>query len=904
MSRRSSEEATSNERNVVVKRHDITKKAPKDKRQYRVLELSNGLKVLLLSDPSAKKCGAAMHIAAGSSSDPEEVPGIAHLCEHMLFMGSEKYPIEHNFSRFIRQRDGHYNGHTYTFMTEYYFDIAPKHLEEALDRFIHMFISPLFTESALEREVQAVDSEFKDFQAFDAQRENQIVGSLTRTGVSKFICGNIDTLWNIPRAKGINVRSELIKFFEAHYCATNMSLCLVADWNMEDLEHAVLKAPLYEIPKGNAESKVQDELFYGPEELGLYLMDEGNLKPTLKRRGWTTALNTEIVVERSDFSYVNICITLTEEGVRHVEEVIKLIFSYIGTVKNYDLPTLRKYYTNFEPKHTFEVAKQYAHRLGEVPFERVAEPYDPQTLRTVLSQLTPDRMMYLVRTRENAQLEGLQKEKYYGVEYKKTKLSAELMTRFEKALATPFPSGTAERSDSGGPQKTKSEDATGADLNMAHPELLEDNDYFRMWYMGNYSQKSKLYALLTLPNILGDPLKQITAQIVVKCLLHEKRRQPQNLSVAVCSRGFELCFSYYADVCSECASFVERIVAYTPKKAVFNLVLREVVRVLKNFETKWPCEQSESLLDSILTEGSSTPMELLEAAEVITYDRFLVCLPQIWSFLHLELFACGYVIKEQVRQVGPRLSAAIGPKHRKGALPPARLALARELLIQEGGFFYEHEQRTHPNSCRDVYLQTGSSDIRDSFLLTMAVKLVAEPIFDTLRTKEQLCYYAHAYARKSNGRQGIRLVIQGGHNPTFVEERIDAFLENFLGHVRSMSDEDFERCRAACRVSPKCELALHCWNEIKNRRCRFDLDLWKTESKNQLRWITKKDLVEFYEKRIAPGSAERRKLSIRVLSVPEANGSEGERSELARKRVFSVHALKKSLYSLRFSEYQ
>ncbi|KAK0424579.1 hypothetical protein QR680_008731 [Steinernema hermaphroditum] len=811
-----------------------------------------------------------MHIGAGGSSDPEEVPGIAHLCEHMLFMGSEKYPIEHNFSRFIRQRDGHYNGHTYTFMTEYYFDIAPKHLEEALDRFIHMFISPLFTESALEREVQAVDSEFKDFQAFDAQRENKIVGSLSRTGssVSKFICGNIDTLWNIPRAKDINVRSEVIKFFETHYCDTNMSLCLVADWTLEDLERAALKAPLHEIPKGTVESKVQDELFYGPEELGLYLMDEGNLKPTLKRREWATALNTEIVVERSDFSHVNICITLTEEGVRHVEEVIKLIFSYIGTVKNYDLPTLRKYYTNFEPKHTFEVAKQYAHRLGEVPFERVAEPYDPQTLRTVLSQLTPDRMMYLVRTRENAQLEGLQKEKYYGVEYKKTKLSAELMTRFEKALATPFPSGTAERSDSGGPQKTKSEDATGADLNMAHPELLEDNDYFRMWYMGNYSQKSKLYALLTLPNILGDPLKQITAQIVVKCLLHEKRRQPQNLSVAVCSRGFELCFSYYADVCSECASFVERIVAYTPKKAVFNLVLREVVRVLKNFETKWPCEKSESLLDSILTEGSSTPMELLEAAEVITYDRFLVCLPQIWSFLHLELFAYGYVIEEQVRQVGPRLSAAIGPKHRKGALPPGRLDLGRELLIQEGGFFYEHEQRTHPNSCRDVYLQTGSSDIRDSFLLTMAVKLVAEPIFDTLRTKEQLCYYAHAYARKSNGRQGIRLVIQGGHNPTFVEERIDAFLENFL-----------------VAYAPA-------------------YDLWKTESKNQLRWITKKDLVEFYEKRIAPGSAERRKLSIRVFSVPEANGSEEERYEFARKRVTSVHALKKSLSSLRISESQ
>ncbi len=34
---------------------------------------------------------AAMNVHVGHFSDPENIPGIAHFCEHMLFLGSSKY---------------------------------------------------------------------------------------------------------------------------------------------------------------------------------------------------------------------------------------------------------------------------------------------------------------------------------------------------------------------------------------------------------------------------------------------------------------------------------------------------------------------------------------------------------------------------------------------------------------------------------------------------------------------------------------------------------------------------------------------------------------------------------------------------------------------------------------------
>ena len=58
-----------------------------DKRNYRVLELTNEMRVLLISDPETDKSSAAMDVHVGSMSDPDDIPGLAHFCEHMLFLG-------------------------------------------------------------------------------------------------------------------------------------------------------------------------------------------------------------------------------------------------------------------------------------------------------------------------------------------------------------------------------------------------------------------------------------------------------------------------------------------------------------------------------------------------------------------------------------------------------------------------------------------------------------------------------------------------------------------------------------------------------------------------------------------------------------------------------------------------
>lgn len=61
-----------------------------DTRSYRVVRLPNQLEALLISDPQTDKSSAALDVNVGYFNDPEEIPGLAHSLEHLLFMGTEK----------------------------------------------------------------------------------------------------------------------------------------------------------------------------------------------------------------------------------------------------------------------------------------------------------------------------------------------------------------------------------------------------------------------------------------------------------------------------------------------------------------------------------------------------------------------------------------------------------------------------------------------------------------------------------------------------------------------------------------------------------------------------------------------------------------------------------------------
>lgn len=121
---------------------------------------------------------------------------MSHYLEHMLFMGSEKFPDENDYDSYLQHNGGAANAYTEMVpffsrlslcdalcetrlklwqrtawlssahvwgvqeYTNYYFDCNPAALHGALDRFSQFFVAPLCKADALEREVNAVENEF------------------------------------------------------------------------------------------------------------------------------------------------------------------------------------------------------------------------------------------------------------------------------------------------------------------------------------------------------------------------------------------------------------------------------------------------------------------------------------------------------------------------------------------------------------------------------------------------------------------------------------------------------------------------------------------------------------------------------------------------------------------------
>ena len=90
----------------------VVKKSPNDNREYRYLVLDNQLRVLLVSDPDTDKAAASLTVLRGSYHEPPEHPGLAHFLEHMLFIGTAKYPEIDGYQQFIATHGGSSNAYT------------------------------------------------------------------------------------------------------------------------------------------------------------------------------------------------------------------------------------------------------------------------------------------------------------------------------------------------------------------------------------------------------------------------------------------------------------------------------------------------------------------------------------------------------------------------------------------------------------------------------------------------------------------------------------------------------------------------------------------------------------------------------------------------------------------------
>ena len=131
------------------------------------------------------------------------VYGLAHFTEHMLFLGSKKYPNPTKFVDYITQYNGVFNGYTDFDITAFYFSIHPDYFEKGLDIFSRFFIDPLFDKQYILKEVNSVNSEFERNIQVDMKRKEQVLRNIAnkKSFFHRFTTGNNQTLLEFTKEK-------------------------------------------------------------------------------------------------------------------------------------------------------------------------------------------------------------------------------------------------------------------------------------------------------------------------------------------------------------------------------------------------------------------------------------------------------------------------------------------------------------------------------------------------------------------------------------------------------------------------------------------------------------------------------------------------------------------------------
>ncbi len=880
-------------------------KSENDSRDYEYLVLPNKLRVLLVSDPEADKAAAAMTVGVGSVSNPPGRDGLAHFLEHMLFMGTEKYPDVDEYSAFIKRNGGSDNAFTADNQTTYFFDIKAEALEPALDRFAQFFIAPLFDARYVEREANAVHSEYQlklkdDSRRIDAAEKQSYN---PKSPYARFSVGNLDTLADRENDK---VRDDLLAFYNKYYSANIMGLTVVGKQPLPVLR-AWVEKKFAAIPDRHASSYVpgKDELLYEPGQLPLevdvkplkklhkltlgfpipsqrrhwmtkpvnyvahFVGDEGqgSLYDLLREKGWITSLSAGGENLDDVQGVFNVTMELTDEGVAHVPEITGYLFQYIDLlasrgVEKWRFDELKK---KSELDFRFEEktpASTYAMILSNKllhypPAEvlrggKVLLKWNPALIKELLGYLRPDDLtITLVDPKVNTD----KVEAFYQVPYRVAGIDDKLLARWSGAkidgsLVLPEPNPFM-------PDRVELKTAGQAkDVPIALARQPGD----MLWY-----QKDKDFGLpkavfdvsLEMPEARTTAARAVSLSLLVDLVKDELNAWSYPAQLAGLSysmepsmEGLNLLIYGYDE---KQPVLLEKLLAALrhPQLAKdrFDLYKAKLQRSLANLALERPYQQILGERTRRLLTPSWSPKQKLAALESLTLAQLRDYAAHLFDEVEARVLAYGNLTPEDARSMDQVLKKQLLSGSRLKEVPEPHLT-----IIPRGKTLSYRYEVDHPDSAVVINYQGNEKSLDEQARWRLLGHIMASPFFSELRTEQQLGYVVAAAFSETEEMPGMLFLVQSSAvSAAELQKRMEAFVKAYAGELQAMSEEEFAAHKAGLvsKLLKKDDMmlirAMRYMNDMEREHYSFDFNAQVAE---RVKALDKAELLAFYRKNL------------------------------------------------------
>lgn len=804
--------------------------SPNDDRAYRYLTLDNGLRVLLVSDPAADKAAASLVVFRGSYDEPDAWPGLAHFLEHMLFIGTARYPEVDAYQQFIGQHGGSSNAYTAGDHTNYFFDIQPDQFEAAMDRFSQFFISPLFDPDYVEREKNAVNSEYQLQIKADNWRGSAVVNDVINPAhpQSRFSIGSLETL-------GDGVRDALVQFFDDDYSADQMVLVALSNETLDAMagwispmfsaienRHigpAPERPPMFtadQLPAVLSYRTIMDgyRVVYNfpippvdghyrqkPAEYVSNLLGhegEGSLHQQLKQAGWIESLAAGTGSFDPGNSLLVIDIALTDAGYANVDKVTDALFDYIELLQR-NPPEAWRYQEQaevaalgfrFQEKPSpsafvYQVAPRF---LDYPPADVLAAPYlmeefDPDLIRGYIDALTLDNVLVELA---GPDIDTDRREPWFDVPYRLEQRRPARDPASVAGLALPEPNRYLPESLAVLP-----DDPQAPRLAVARPGLTlwSDRDtefgtpranlFLSLGVRDGFASASELARASLYSAVVEDAL---TATVYPAYLAGLGYGLDAN------GYGFELAVSGYSDKQLELVGTVlERLTGCGVDPERFASLRDELVRDWRNYRDERPSTQAYGALGYLLLSSRWPPEALIDALE----DQDAASLSD-WCRTRTADFNVLALDHGNLAEDAPWALAAALQEHLKLAAFPRYQPTVTEISDATS---YQLDI-DHEDAAMVLYLQDRDVTERTRALSALATSVLRQAYFTSLRTEQQLGYVVAVANQTVREQSGIAFLVQSPvASPAELTRRTGAFLHAELETVRAMPDAEFESYR-------------------------------------------------------------------------------------------------------------
>lgn len=822
-------------------------------RKERKIRLDNGLEALLISDPETKESGAALAVAVGSWNDPEDRPGMAHFVEHMLFLGTQKYPEEEGYSRYLDEHGGSQNAFTMADRTVYMFSVHNEGFKQALDRFGQFFLAPLFNPSGVDRESKAIHQEFCRDLPLDPWRMHFVRKELANPHhpFHRFCIGNCDTLLKISQ-------DELKAWYASHYSADLMHLVVYSSQDLDSLEKEIVT--LFSPIRDNLYTEIpSEEPIFDPTHCGklatitpiqdLQILEltwelprtigaaralhidklvshvlghegETSLLAALKRENLAESISAGNHHAGKNQYLFSLTIRLTSKGIKEYEKVIKRCYEAIATLRQYGIPRyvydeiveMEELKYRFQPrKEIFDLVSDLAVHLVDEPLETFPRysllpiSFAPEKVGEFLSTLTPRNCQYVLMASPSATgIKPTKTERWMGVEYTLLNIDEHKLSSWEEAkphfqIALPKPNPFL-------PSQIEIVEAASVNLALPTPTLLLDTPSGKLFCCTDERflvpeiswsfmiKTPKLSAASARSFALAD-LFCLAVNEQLNSTSYEALLAGLTYKLETNQNGISLKILGYSDK----APVLLKTLLDAMRKPLFaqdnfNLYKEQLYREYVNRASASPLKQGSELLWSILYKDYPLLNERAARLKEVNYEQFTAFCSTLFEKTYIEGMLYGNHSHASVWKTFEE-TIARAPFAKEDHM---RKELAT--LPDRTHPSFHITETPHPANALILTADCGPFTFKRRAAQEILSKGLEEPFFSELRTRQQTAYLVTNWSQELERHLYSFFAIQSSsHDNRDLLSRFELFLESSLQHLQEsvIPKERFEAIQAA-----------------------------------------------------------------------------------------------------------